>query len=166
MDFFKANIIPAEVFIQLAAFLIVFFTLRKFAWGPIQKSLADRRLHIQKSIDDAETAKRDMERLKAEYQAHLKKIEEEARAKMAETVEAGRAIAKEIQDKAREEAQKTFDKTKAALDLEVAKARVSMRREIADLSVHVAEKVLRENLSDAKQRDKASQLIDELEKTL
>lgn len=166
MDFFKANIIPAEVFIQLAAFLIVFFTLRKFAWGPIQKSLADRRDHIQKSIDDVERAKRDMEKLKTEYQLHLQKIEDEARAKMAETVEAGRAIAKEIQDKAREEAQRTFEKTKSALDLEVAKARVTMRREIADLSIQVAEKILGDHLNDGKQREKASQLVDQLEKTL
>lgn len=160
------NIVPTEIVIQLVAFLIVFFTLRKFAWGPIQKSLADRRNHIQKSIDDVERAKRDMEKLRAEYEMHLKQIEEQTRAKMAETVEAGRLIAKEMQDKAREEAQRTFDKTKAALDLEVSKARVVLRHEIADLSVHVAEKILRENLSDSRQRDKAAQLVDELEKAL
>lgn len=160
------NIVPTEIVIQLVAFLIVFFTLRKFAWGPIQKSLADRRNHIQKSIDDVERAKRDMEKLRAEYEMHLKQIEEQTRAKMAETVEAGRLIAKETQDKAREEAQRTFDKTKAALDLEVSKARVVLRHEIADLSVHVAEKILRENLSDSRQRDKAAQLVDELEKAL
>ncbi len=160
------NIVPTEIVIQLVAFLIVFFTLRKFAWGPIQKSLADRRNHIQKSIDDVERAKRDMEKLRAEYEMHLKQIEEQTRAKMAETVEAGRLITKEMQDKAREEAQRTFDKTKAALDLEVSKARVVLRHEIADLSVHVAEKILRENLSDSRQRDKAAQLVDELEKAL
>ncbi len=166
MDFFKQNIIPAEVFIQLAAFLIVFFTLRKFGWGPIQKSLADRREHIRQSIEGAEQAKRIMEKLKAEYEVHLKQIEEQTRAKMAETVEAGRLIAKEIQDKAREEAQRTFDKTKAALDLEIAKARVTLRYEIADISIHVAEKVLRENLTDVKLREKTAQLVGELEKTL
>ena len=166
MDFFKQNIIPQEVIVQLVAFLVVFFTLRRFAWGPIQKSLADRRDHIKKSIDDAEKAKRDMEKLRAEYEAHLKQIEEQTRAKMAETIEAGRVIAKEIQDKAREEAQRTFDKTKAALDLEVSKARVVLRQEIADISIHVAEKILRENLSDSRQRDKAAQLVDELEKAL
>ena len=166
MDFFKENIIPAEVLIQLSAFLIVFFTLRKVAWGPIQTSLAARREHIKKSIDDAEQAKRDMEKLKAEYQLHLKTIEDATRAKMAETVEAGRLIAKEIQDKAREEAQRTFDKTKAALDLEVAKARITMREEIANLSIQVAEKILGDHLNDGKQREKAAQLIDQLEKTL
>ena len=160
------HIVPVEIFIQLVAFLIVFFTLRKFGWGPIQKSLADRREHIRKSIEDVELAKREMAALKAEYQLHLQKIEEEARAKMAETVEAGRLIAKEIQDKAREEAQRTFDKTKAALDLEVAKARVSMREEIANLSIHVAEKILGDHLNDSKQREKASQLVDQLEKAL
>ncbi len=166
MEFFKQNIIPAEVLVQLIAFLIVFFTLRKFAWGPIQKSLADRHEHIRKSIEDAEAAKRNMEKLKAEYEAHLKQIEEQTRSKMAETIEAGRAIAKEMQDKAREEAQRTFDKTKAALDLEIAKARVTLRYEIADISIHVAEKVLRENLTDVKLREKTSQLVGELEKTV
>ncbi len=166
MDFFKENIVPLEVLIQLSAFLLVFFTLRKAAWGPIQKSLADRRAHIKKSIDDAEEAKREMEKLKAEYQIQLKTIEDAARAKMAETVEAGRLIAKDIQDKAREEAQRTFDKTKAALDLEVAKARVTMRQEIANISIHVAEKILGDHLNDSKQREKASQLVDQLEKTL
>ena len=145
MDFFKQNIIPQEVIVQLVAFLVVFFTLRRFAWGPIQKSLADRRDHIKKSIDDVEKAKRDMEKLRAEYETHLKQIEEQTRAKMAETIEAGRVIAKEMQDKAREEAQRTFDKTKAALDLEVSKARVVLRQEIANISIHVAEKILREN---------------------
>ena len=115
---------------------------------------------------DAEQAKRDMEKLKAEYQLHLKTIEDATRAKMAETVEAGRLIAKEIQDKAREEAQRTFDKTKAALDLEVAKARITMREEIANLSIQVAEKILGDHLNDGKQREKAAQLIDQLEKTL
>ncbi len=166
MDFFKENIIPSEVLIQLSAFLIVFFTLRKVAWGPIQKSLAARREHIKKSIDAAEQAKRDMEKLKAEYQLHLKTIEDATRSKMAETVEAGRLIAKEIQDKAREEAQRTFDKTKAALDLEVAKARITMREEIANLSIQVAEKILGDHLNDGKQREKAAQLIDQLEKTI
>ena len=166
MDFFKENIIPVEVFIQLSAFLIIFFVLKKFAWGPIQASLAARREHIQKSISDAEEAKRNMEKLKAEYEVHLTQIEVQTRAKMAETIDAGRAIAKEMQEKAREEAQRTFDKTKAALDLEVSKARVTMRKEITEISVHVAEKVLRENLTDGKLREKASQLVDELEKAL
>lgn len=166
MEFFKQNIIPAEVLVQLVAFLIVFFTLKWKAWGPIQKSLADRREHIRKSIEDAEAAKHNMEKLKAEYEAHLKQIEEQTRAKMAETIEAGRAIAKEMQDKAREEAQRTFDKTKAALDLEVAKARVTLRYEVADISIHVAEKILRENLTDIRLREKTAQLVGELEKTV
>ncbi len=160
------NIVPAEILVQLVAFLIAFFTLRKYAWIPMQKSLAARRDHIKCSIEDVERAKAEMEKLKAEYQELLKRIEDEGRIKMAEVVEAGRLIAKETQDKAREEAQRTFDKTKAALDLEVAKARITMRREIADLSIHVAEKILGDHLSDGKQREKASQLVDQFEKSL
>ena len=47
MDFIKENIIPAEVVVQLLAFLIVFFTLKALAWKPLQKSLEQRREKIR-----------------------------------------------------------------------------------------------------------------------
>ena len=66
MDFFKENIIPGEVLVQLVAFLIVFFTLKALAWKPILQSLHARRDRIQKDFDDIEKAKEEIEQLKSD----------------------------------------------------------------------------------------------------
>ena len=165
MEFFKANIIPGEVLVQLIAFLIVFFTLKALAWKPLLKALELRRERIQDQFNQIEAAKKDIEKLKAEYGAHLQKIDDEARGKIQEAVEEGRRIARDMQEKARAESQSSFEKAKENLNLEVAKAKITLRREIADLAILVSEKVIRERLSDAKQQEKILELIEELEKS-
>lgn len=167
MDFIKENIIPGEVLVQLIAFLIVFFTLKALAWGPLQKSLADRRARIKHDLDQIETAKQDVEKLKADYAKSLQKIEDEARVKINEAIDEGRRIGKEIQDKARQESQAAFDKSKENLELEIAKARVSLRQEIAGLALSASERVLKEKLAtDQAQQAKILEIIQELEKTI
>ena len=54
MEFFKANLIPAEIIVQLLAFMIVFFTLRKLAWKPILDSLEARRAKIRQEFESIE----------------------------------------------------------------------------------------------------------------
>lgn len=164
MDFFKQNIIPGEVIVQLVAFLIVFFTLKKLAWGPILGALQARRDKIKGDFDEIDRAKAEIEKLKADYTASLQKIEEEAREKMQAAIDEGQKVAKEIQEEARSAAQESFEKSKQSLDLEISKARVSLRKEIADLAIRVSEKVVREEMTDSKQIEKALATIEELER--
>ncbi len=167
MDFFKSNIIPGEVIVQLVAFLIVFFTLKAMAWKPLQASLAARRARIQNDFDQIALQRQDIEKLKTEYAALLQKIDDESRKRLTEALEEGRRIAKEIQDKARTESQQTFDKAKQNLELEVAKARLEMRREIADLAISASEHVLKEKLAGGREQEtRIMSIIEELEKTL
>ena len=164
MDFFKQNIIPAEVFIQLVAFLCVFFTLKKLAWKPVLSSLENRRKRIKDEFELIEKTKQELEALRADYSTKLQKIEDEARVKIQQTIEEGRKIAKDMQDKARVEAQETFEKSKEHLSVEVAKARVTLKQEIAELALQVAEKVIGEKMSTELHQHKALQIIEELEK--
>ncbi len=165
MEFFKANIQLGEVLVQLIAFVIVFWTLKLMAWKPLLRSLELRREKIRSEFEKIDHARKEIEALKAEYQAHLQKIEDEARSKIQLAVEEGRKIAREIQDKARTESQAAFDKAKENLDLETAKARLSLRREIADLAINISERVLGERLRDDKnQNEKVLELLTELEK--
>ena len=166
MEFFQENIHLSEVFVQLLAFLIVFFTLKKFAWKPLLKIIKSRRERFESEWGNIEKTRQDVASLKQDYQTHLQKIEEEARAKMQESLQEGRRIAREIQEKARAEAQDSFEKAKTNLELEVQKARISLRREIAELSIRVAEKVLSEKLDFAQQEKKALEILQELEKKL
>lgn len=164
MDFFKQNIVPGEVLIQLVAFLVVFFTLKKLAWKPVLTALEDRRKRIQDEFAHLEKTRQELEALRADYASKLQKIEDEARLKIQQTIEEGRRIAKDIQDRARSEAQETFEKSKEHLSVEVAKARVTLRQEIAALALQVAEKVIGEKMTEELHQHKAIQIIEELEK--
>lgn len=163
MEFFKANLIPAEIVVQLLAFMIVFFTLRKLAWKPILDSLEARRAKIRHEFEAIEAARLEIEKLKADYASRLAKIEEEARSKVQEAVEEGRKLSRDIQEKARAEAQSTFEKMQQNLDLEIVKAQTVLKKSVVDLSLQVAEKILDERLSDSKQQEKIEKIIAEIE---
>lgn len=167
MEFFQANIHLGEVFVQLLAFVIVFWTLKALAWKPLLKALDSRRDRIKHELNRIENSKKEIESLKNEYAIHLQKIDDEARTKIQQSIEEGRRIAREIQEKARTESQTTFEKAKENLDLEVAKARLTLRKEIADLAINASERVLREKMSDHRQQqEKVLEIIEELEKSL
>ena len=154
----------AEIAAQAIAFCALLIVLRWKAWGPIQNSLRLRREKIQSEFDKIDSAKKEIESLKAEYHAHLQKIEDDARAKLLEAVNEGRKISKEIQEKARLDSQNNFEKAKENLATELAKARVTLRREIADLALNVSEKVLQEQMKGAKQQEKILEMIEELDR--
>lgn len=167
MEFFQSNIIPGELIVQICAFLIVFFVLKRLAWKPIQGAMESRRESIREDLAKIEQAKREIESLKNEYSARLQQIEDDARVKIQEAVEEGRRVSREIQEKAREEAHASFEKGKENLAMEVSRARVELRREIADLAIEAAERVLNEKLSDdKKQNQKVLEIIADLEKSL
>ncbi len=163
MEFFQANIQYREVLVQLLAFLIVFWTLKKLAWKPILKGLDARKQKIQNELEKIEAAKKDIEKLRLDYAAHLQKIDDEARAKLQEAIDEGRRVSREIQEKARADAQSTFEKAKENLGLEIEKARLVLRREIADLAIHASERIIKEKMTDSKQQDKVLEIIEELE---
>ena len=166
MEFFQENIHLAEVGVQLAAFLIVFFTLKKFAWNPLLSIIRSRRERFESEWHGIEKNKQDVAALQKEYQAHLQKIDEEARARMQEAIHEGRRLAREIQEKARQESQAAFEKAKDHIELEVQKARLTMRQEIATLSIQVAEKILTEKMDGSQQEKKALEILGDLEKKL
>jgi len=163
MEFFQANIRLEEVFVQLIAFLIVFWTLKKLAWKQLLHALDTRKERIKKDFDDIAKAKQEIETLRTDLNTHLQKIDEDARVKIQAAIEEGRNIAREIQEKARSESQAAFEKSKENLNLEVAKARIALRRDIADLSLQVSEKILKEKMTESVQQEKILGMIEELE---
>ena len=153
----------AEIVTQALGFLILVFVMKRIFWKPLLASLEARREKIEESFDQIEDAKEEIETLRSDYHSRIEKIEEEARAKIQSAVEEGRGIAHEIQEKAREESKQLLTRTKEDLALEIEKARKELRREIADLTVRITEKFLREEMTEARHREKILALIDELE---
>ena len=131
----------------ILTFLLLCFALAKFAWKPLLKALESRENDIQSSIEDAKKAKSELENLNQ----RAEKIIAEARSKAQEIrLEAktfAEKIRSDVQVKAEEDAKKIKDEAKTQIELEKNKAISDIQKEVITLSMSVAEKVIRRNLS-------------------
>ena len=135
-----------ELYVNLAAFLVLFVLLWKFAFPPITKMLDERADKIRESIEKAEETRVEAERLLDEYRQQMA----EARQEAAKVIEQGRTVAEnmknEIVAKAREEAEVERAKAVESIKSEKAAAMAELQRSVADLSVAVAGKILGEKM--------------------
>lgn len=135
-----------ELYANLAAFLVLFVLLWKFAFPPITKMLDERSDKIRESIEKAEETRVEAERLLEEYRQQMA----EARQEAAKVIEQGRVVAEnmkaEIMAKAREEAEAEKAKALEAIKAEKNAAMAELQSSVADLSVAVAGKILGEKM--------------------
>ena len=164
MDFNVIKSYLPEMGTQLLGFLIVFFILKKFAFGPILGIVDARRKKIEDEFADLENRKKGLETLEKEYRVRLDKIENEAREKIQEAAKIGQGLAKDIQEAARVDAKRLFERTQADIEQEIAKGRLSLRNDIIEISTLMTEKVLREKLDAQEQAKLVDKFLKELEK--
>jgi F-type H+-transporting ATPase subunit b len=138
-----------EILTQLAAFLIVFFILKKFAFGTIFKALEARQKTIADSIHEAEKKKTELEALKKEYELKLQGIEQEGRLKIQAAIADGQRIAAEIKEKSQQDAGVLVERAKQEIRTETEKARAMMRQQVVELSAQMAGKLIVKNLANA-----------------
>ena len=144
-------IIPntTEMWINIAAFAVLFFVLAKFAFPPITKMLDERAAKIRESLEKAEDTRVEAERLLEEYKVQMA----EARAEATQVIEQGRKVAEsmkaEILAKARVEAEAEKTKAIEAIKAEKTAAMSELQQQVADLSVAVAGKIIGETMTRA-----------------
>ena len=144
-------------------FAIVFFVLAKFGFPIITGMVEKRNKRISDSLEAARIAEEaiahlteEQERIIFETRANQSKLLQEAAS------ERDKMIA-QAQDKAREEAQKIMDEARVRIQEEKEAALTEVRQEVAKLSIAIAEKVIRKELSsDASQKALVDKLLDEL----
>ena len=154
-----------EILTHIVGFVILLVLLRRFLWTPVLGMLEARRVQIAQGLADVERAKADIERVREDYSQRLNKIEEEARIKLRESTLEGKRIGAEIQEQAHVEARKIIEDMKNKLHLEIAQAKVELRNQIAELAVDATERLLRERLTGAKDRELVTRFLGELETT-
>jgi len=126
------------------------------------KLIDERKDKITAEFHAIEEAKKELEKLKAQYQKSLDKIEEEARGKIQAAIQEGRRVAMEIEEEARSHARATLEKTRATAALEVAKARVELKEQVVDLAIQVTHKVLQQHLDEETDRRMIEAFIKEI----
>lgn len=145
-------------------FILLLIVLGKFAWKPILAALKTREDKIREGLDAAEKARQEAEEMIEKNKEEMRKAEERAR----ETVEESRKYADEIRERtleqSKEQAKKMLDDAEKRIEAKQNEAFEELKNRVADLSVEIAEKLLRESLDKDKQKALASKLIDDLPK--
>ena len=137
----------------ILTFLVLLTVLAKFAWRPLLKMLKDREDFIKSSLEDAEKAKTELERLNAESEEIIAKARSEAQSIHVEARAVAEKIKTDLMSEAEEDAGKIRDEAEKQIRVEKEKAINEIRQEVVDLSLAVAEKVIKKNLSKEDNQD-------------
>ncbi|MCC7203062.1 MAG: F0F1 ATP synthase subunit B [Nitrospirae bacterium] len=155
------NLEIQQILTQAIGFLVLLFILKKIAWKPLLSLLDERREKISSEFSTIERTKSELSRLEQDYKARLSEIDAQARQKIQEAISEGQRISMELQEKAREESKDILNKAKENIDLEIAKARVELRNQVATLAIKAAEKVIKEEMTEERQKRLVTEFIDE-----
>ena len=154
------------LFWMLLAFLIVFFLLKKFGFSVIVNMVEERKNYIDESLKNAREANEKLANIKSESEALLKEAREQQATILKEAMATRDNIIKEAKDKAQVEGMKILDDAKAQISAEKENALRDIRSTVADLSVQIAEKVMRRQLDkDAEQEKFIERMLDEVTKS-
>ena len=138
---------PGLFFWTIAVFLVLLYLLKRFAWGPLLAALDERQAGIRKSLDDADKARRELAEVQSQANALIGKARTEADAILAEARTDGARIRQELRDLAQKEAEAITRNAQREIQLERDRAVTELRRQAVDLSVLIASKLIRRNLT-------------------
>ncbi|MCZ6485111.1 MAG: F0F1 ATP synthase subunit B [Acidobacteria bacterium] len=131
----------------ILTFLVLFGLLARFAWKPLLAMLEKREEIIRQSLDDAEKAKHELQRLQQESKEILSKARVEAQSILAKTRSEAEQLKGEIRQKAKAQADSILRDAEKQIQVETEKAIAMLKSDVVDLSLVVASKLIRRNLS-------------------
>lgn len=140
-------------------FVIVFLILWKFGFPAIVKMIDERKAYIDESLRKAKEANDKLQNIQKEGEAMLQEARDKQAAILRETASTRDAIVEKAQAKANDEGARILAEAKAEIDSQKQAAIRDIRTQVAELSVQIAEKILREKLAAS---DKQNALIDKL----
>ena len=133
----------------IVTFLVLLGLLAKFAWKPLLQFLEAREETIRKALDDAQRARLELERLNQESAKLIAQARTEADAIVSRSRADAERLKEDLKQEARAEAATIVRNAERQIQLETARALEQIRHEAVDLSVSIASKLLRRNLSRA-----------------
>ncbi|HEX2612701.1 MAG TPA: F0F1 ATP synthase subunit B [Fibrobacteria bacterium] len=145
----------------LIVFVVLLLLLKRFAWGPILDALDTREKSVRESLDQAANIQAENARLAEEQAKSLAEARAEATRIVQSAREAGDALRKSLESAAQDEKRRIIASAQQEIEAQTQAAIAQLRKTTADLSIQVAEKLLRQNLDDAKNRALVDQLIRE-----
>lgn len=151
------------IFWQLVGFLILLFLLGKFAWKPILNALSERETSIKDALALAEKTKLEMAQLKAENEKLLAEARKERDRILKDATAAANQLREEAKAQTAKETSRMIEDARASIQIEKRAALAEVKKQVAELSVQIAERILRERLSGERaQKEYVSKLVGDL----
>lgn len=159
MDVLLNDFSPGLFIMQTVILIVLILLMVKFAWKPILSSLSEREEGIQGALDAAEKAKLEMQNLQADNEKLLQEARSERESMLKDARDIKAKMISEAKDEAKSEADKMIIQAQAAIEGEKKAAIAEMKATVASLSLEIAEKVVKHELSD---KEKQLQLVDQM----
>ncbi|MCR9182147.1 MAG: F0F1 ATP synthase subunit B [Flavobacteriaceae bacterium] len=142
------------VFWTAITFLILLFILKKFAWKPILGAVSSREESIKDALAAAEAARREMENLQADNERILQEARAEREAMLKDARDMKNKMIADAKEEAKQSADKMIAQAQEAIQSEKKAAIAELKGQVASLSLEIAEKVVKQELSNKGQQEK------------
>ena len=148
---------PGLMIWTIICFLVVLFVLKRFAFGPIQQMIDQRRERIQQAIAEADNAREEARKLLEEHRKLIGQAKSESEEILGEARRLADAQRDRVKQETEEDRQRRLEETRRQIDQATAQALGQIRDEVGKLSLLAAEKITRKSLDEKDQQ----RLIDE-----
>ena len=136
------------IFWTTVVFSLLLVVLKKYAWKPILSAVDERNKSIEDALKAADKAKNEMLALNTDNELILTEAKKERDTLLKEGREIKDTIIAEAKDKAKIDAEKILTTAKEQIINEKMKAITELKNQVANLSIEIAEKILKSELQD------------------
>jgi F-type H+-transporting ATPase subunit b len=142
------KITPGLMIWTLVCFAIVFYVLKRFAFGRIQQVIDERRERIRQSLEEADHAREEARRLLEEHRALIAHARTDADQILAEARRVADAQRERVREETEIDRQRRLEETKRQIEAETVRALEQIRSEVADLTLIATQKITGKVLDD------------------
>ena len=159
------KVIPGLMIWTIIAFAITFWVLKRYAFGPIQKLIDERRERIRQSVEEADRVRDEARALLEEHKALIAEARGDAESILAEARKIADAQQQRMRQETEEDRERRLEETKRQIDQARIQALNDIKQSVAELSLQAAEKITRKSLDDADQKRLIEEALAEIDFT-
>ena len=157
------QVVPGLMIWTLIAFAITFFVLKRFAFGPIQRTIDERRERIRQSVEEADHAREEARQLLEQHRALIAQAKGEAAEILADARKVADAQVERVKEESEADRQRRLEETRRQIESETKRSLDRIRTEIADLTLVATARVTGKVLDAEDQRRLIDEAIAELD---
>jgi F-type H+-transporting ATPase subunit b len=157
------QVTPGLMIWTIVAFFITFFVLRRFAFGPIQKLIDERREQIRRSLEEADNARDEARKLLEEHRRLIGQARSDAEQILVEARKTRESMEQRMREETETERQRRLEETRREISAETARALEQIRNEVATLTLEAASRVVGRVLDAERDRELISEAIASLD---